>query len=64
MAYRYLLFKVLKAIRFRAIGNKLFLYIIDALNTMLRLLREELEETSWLIRARSRIDPVKPYNKE
>ena len=31
---------------------------------MLQLLREELEEASWLIQARSRIDPVELYNEE
>ena len=36
----------------------------DALSAMLRLLGEELEEASWLIRARSKIDPVELYNKE
>jgi hypothetical protein len=34
--------------------------ITDALSTMLRLLREELEEASWLIRARSRMEPIEP----
>jgi len=38
--------------------------ITDALSTMLRLLREELEEASWLIRARSRIDLVELYNEK
>ena len=38
--------------------------ITDALSTILRLLGEELEAASWLIKARSRIEPVKPYNKE
>jgi len=31
---------------------------------MLRLLGEELEEASWLIRARSRMDPIELYNEE
>jgi len=31
---------------------------MDALSTILRLLREDLEEASWLIQARSRINPV------
>ena len=31
---------------------------------MLRLLGEELEEASWLIKARSRMEPVELYNKE
>jgi len=34
------------------------LYVTDALSTMLRLLGEESEEASWLIRARSRMEPV------
>jgi len=38
--------------------------VMDALSTILRLLGEELEEASWLIQARSRIDPVEPYNEE
>ena len=42
----------------------LLLLITDALSTILRLLREELEEASWLIQARSRIDLVEPYNEE
>ena len=37
---------------------------MDALSTMLRLLGEELEGASWLIETRSRIEPVKLYNKE
>jgi len=31
---------------------------------MLQLLGEEMEEASWLIQARSRIEPVEPYNEE
>ena len=38
--------------------------VTDAISTMLRLLGEELEEASWLIRARSRMEPVKPYDEE
>jgi len=38
--------------------------VTDALSIMLRLLKEELEEASWLIRTRSRIEPVELYNKE
>jgi len=38
--------------------------ITDALSIMLRLLREESAEASWLIQARSRMDPVELYNKE
>jgi len=37
---------------------------MDALSTILRLLGEELEEASWLIRARSSIEPVEPYDEE
>jgi len=37
---------------------------MDVLSIILRLLREELEEASWLIRARSIIDPIELYNKE
>ena len=38
--------------------------VTDALSTMLRLLGEELEAASWLIEARSIIEPVELYNKE
>ena len=38
--------------------------VTDALSTVLRLLREESEEASWLIRARSRMEPVEPYDEE
>jgi len=31
---------------------------------MLQLLGKELEEASWLIRARSRIEPIKLYDEE
>jgi len=31
---------------------------------MLRLLGEELEEASWLIQVRSKIEPVEPCDKE
>jgi len=31
---------------------------------MLRLLGEELEVASWLIKAQSRIELVEPYNEE
>ena len=37
---------------------------MDALSTMLQLLGEESEAASWLIEARSIIEPVEPYNKE
>jgi len=38
--------------------------ITDALSIILRLLREELEEASWLIQAQFRIKPIEPYNEE
>ena len=38
--------------------------ITDALSIILRLLGEELEAASWLIEARSRIEPVKPCDEE
>jgi hypothetical protein len=38
--------------------------ITDALSTMLWLLGEESEEASWLITARSRLDPIELYNEE
>ena len=38
--------------------------VTDALSTMLRLLGEELEEASWLIQARSRMDPVELCDEE
>jgi len=38
--------------------------VTDALSTILRLLGEELEEASWLIEARSRMELVELYNKE
>jgi len=38
--------------------------ITDALSTMLQLLREESAEASWLIQARSRMDPVELCNKK
>ena len=38
--------------------------ITDALSTMLRLLGEELEEASQLIKARSRMELVELYDKE
>ena len=39
-------------------------FVTDALSTMLRLLREESAEASWLIQARSRMDPVEPCDEE
>jgi len=38
--------------------------VTDALSTMLRLLREELKKASWLIRARSKMEPVELCNEE
>jgi len=38
--------------------------ITDALSTILRLLGEESEEASWLIQARSKIEPVEPCDEE
>ena len=34
--------------------------VTDALSTILRLLGEELEAANWLIKARSRMEPVEP----
>ena len=41
-----------------------YLSVTDALSTMLRLLGEELEAASWLIKARSRMEPVEPCDEE
>lgn len=38
--------------------------VTDALSTMLRLLGEESEAASWLMEARSRIEPVEPCDEE
>ena len=38
--------------------------VTDSLSIILQLLGEELEEASWLIQARSRMEPVKLYNEE
>ena len=38
--------------------------VTDSLSTMLWLLGEELEAASWLIKARSRIEPIELYNEE
>ena len=38
--------------------------VTDALSIMLRLLGEELEAASWLIKARSIIEPVELYDEE
>jgi len=38
--------------------------VTDALSIMLQLLREELEEASWLIRARSRMEPIELCDEE
>ena len=40
------------------LGTTTAVTIMDALSIILQLLGEELEEASWLIRARSRIEPV------
>jgi len=37
---------------------------MDALSIILRLLREELEEASWLVNVWSRMEPVKLYDEE
>ena len=47
----------------RQVLSKL-LTVTDALSTMLRLLGEELEAASWLIKAWSRMEPVEPYDEE
>jgi len=48
------------------IANRLIkaLLVTDALSTILQLLREELEEASWLIKVWSKMEPVEPYNEE
>jgi hypothetical protein len=38
--------------------------VTDTLSTMLRLLGEELEAASWLIKARSRMEPVELCDEE
>jgi len=38
--------------------------ITDALSTVLQLLGEESQEASWLIQARSRMDPVEPCDEK
>ena len=38
--------------------------VTDALSTMLRLLGEELEAASWLIKARSRMEPIELCDEE
>jgi len=38
--------------------------IMDSLSIILRLLGEELEAASWLIKVRSRIEPIELYNEE
>jgi hypothetical protein len=38
--------------------------VTDALSTMLRLLGEESEEASWLIQARSRMEPIELCDEE
>jgi len=37
---------------------------MDALSTILRLLGEELEAAIKIIKVRSKMEPVEPYNKE
>ena len=44
--------------------NKALANVMDALSTMLRLLGEESEEASWLIQARSRMEPVELCDEE
>jgi len=46
------------------ISRKKKLNVTDSLNTMLRLLGEESAEASWLIQARSRMDPVELCDEE
>ena len=41
----------------------LTIVITDALSTILRLLREELEAASWLIEVRSRMEPIELCDK-
>ena len=36
--------------------------VMDALSTILQLLGEESEAASWLIEARSIMEPVEPYD--
>ena len=38
--------------------------VTDALSTMLQLLGEESETASWLIEARSMMEPVEPCDEE
>jgi len=45
-------------------GYKHILLVTNALSTMLRLLGEESEAASWLMEARSRMDPIELYDKE
>ena len=49
---------------YNLLENELAVFITDSLSTILRLLGEESAEASWLIQARSRIDPVEPYNEK
>jgi len=58
------LINTLAKFRFKPIPGINCLGVTDSLSTMLRLLGEELEEASWLIQVRSRMDPVEPYNKK
>jgi len=38
--------------------------VMNSLSTILRLLGEESETASWLIKARSRMEPVEPCDEE
>ena len=38
--------------------------VTDALSMILRLLEEESEAASWLMEARSRMEPIEPYDEE
>ena len=44
--------------------SRLLNNVTDSLSTILRLLGEESAEASWLIQARSRMDPVELYDEE
>ena len=38
--------------------------VMDALSIILQLLAEELEAANWLIKVRSRMELIEPYNEE
>jgi len=63
--YKNTLFKQLVYTK-RRIPTRLeqLLNVTDSLSTILRLLGEKLEAASWLIEARSRIEPIELYNEE